>query len=53
MGTQAEQLRTAREWSTWQPSTPYTIGLEEEVMLLDPEDWTLARGPQLLGLSAH
>jgi glutamate---cysteine ligase / carboxylate-amine ligase len=43
MGTQAEQLRVRRDWAAWQPSTPYTVGLEEEVMLLDPEDWSLAQ----------
>jgi glutamate---cysteine ligase / carboxylate-amine ligase len=43
MGTQAEQLRTARDWAAWRPSAPYTIGLEEEVMLLDPDDWSLAQ----------
>ena len=43
MGTQAEQLRSTRDWATWQPSTPYTIGIEEEVMLLDPGDWSLAQ----------
>jgi glutamate---cysteine ligase / carboxylate-amine ligase len=43
MGTQAEQLRSTRDWSAWQPSTPYTIGVEEEVMLLDPDDWSLAQ----------
>jgi glutamate---cysteine ligase / carboxylate-amine ligase len=33
------------EWARWQadPARPaWTVGLEEEVMLLDPEDWTLA-----------
>jgi glutamate---cysteine ligase / carboxylate-amine ligase len=59
MGTQAEQLRTARDWAAWQPSVPYTIGLEEEVMLLDPEDWSLAqRSDEVLprlpqGLAEH
>jgi carboxylate-amine ligase len=59
MGTQAEYLRSARDWSAWRPSTPYTIGLEEEVMLLDPEDWSLAQRsddvlPQLPpGLAKH
>jgi glutamate---cysteine ligase / carboxylate-amine ligase len=43
MGTQAEQLKASRGWSTWHASTPYTVGIEEEVMLLDPEDWTLAQ----------
>jgi carboxylate-amine ligase len=59
MGTQAEQLRSERDWSAWRPSTPYTIGLEEEVMLLDPENWSLAQRsddvlPQLPpGLAKH
>ena len=59
MGTQAEQLRTARGWSAWQSSAPYTIGVEEEVMLLDPEDWSLAqRSDEILpllppGLAEH
>jgi carboxylate-amine ligase len=43
MGTQAEQLKMGRDWSAWQASTPYTVGVEEEVMLLDPEDWSLAQ----------
>jgi len=29
-------------WSQWHASAPYTVGLEEEVMLLDPADWSLA-----------
>ena len=32
-------------WARWNadPERPaWTVGLEEEVMLLDPEDWTLA-----------
>jgi carboxylate-amine ligase len=33
----------AVQWAAWQPSTPYTVGLEEEVMLLDPATWTLAQ----------
>jgi carboxylate-amine ligase len=33
----------AATWSDWQPSTDYTVGIEEEVMLLDPHnDWVLA-----------
>jgi carboxylate-amine ligase len=33
----------AATWSDWQPSTDYTVGIEEEVMLLDPDnDWILA-----------
>jgi carboxylate-amine ligase len=39
------------EWADWQRSTPYTVGLEEEVMLLDPETWGLAqRADQLLAI---
>jgi carboxylate-amine ligase len=30
-------------WARWiAPATPWTIGVEEEVMLLDPSDWSLA-----------
>ncbi len=31
-------------WSQWAPAggTPWTVGIEEEVMLLDPVDWSLA-----------
>jgi carboxylate-amine ligase len=49
----------APEWAEWHASRPYTVGIEEEVMLLDPEDWGLAhRGEQVLsslppGLAAH
>jgi carboxylate-amine ligase len=43
MGTPTGQLRSARGWAAWQRSEPYTIGLEEEVMLLDPDDWSLAQ----------
>jgi carboxylate-amine ligase len=33
-----------RAWSEWAPAgvTPWTVGVEEEVMLLDPSDWSLA-----------
>lgn len=31
-------------WSDWSDSEPYTLGIEEEVMLLDPENgWALAQ----------
>jgi len=33
----------AEPWSRWQQSVPYTLGVEEEVMLLDPGDWRLAQ----------
>src|SRR3954469_15128695 len=32
-------------WAAWRgglPSTPFTLGIEEEVMLLDAGDWSLA-----------
>ena len=29
-------------WSKWRHGNEYTLGVEEEVMLLDPRDWTLA-----------
>jgi carboxylate-amine ligase len=32
-------------WAEWNPAgaaAPWTVGLEEEVMLLDPRDWSLA-----------
>jgi carboxylate-amine ligase len=32
-------------WAEWNPAaadTPWTVGIEEEVMLLDPRDWALA-----------
>ncbi len=31
------------DWAVWQRSAPYTLGAEEEVMLLDPADWSLAQ----------
>jgi carboxylate-amine ligase len=30
-------------WAAWQQTLPYTLGAEEEVMLLHPEDWSLAQ----------
>jgi len=30
-------------WAEWQSSEPYTLGVEEEVMLLKPGDWGLAQ----------
>ena len=33
----------ANNWADWAASEPYTLGVEEEVMLLDPaNDWSLA-----------
>lgn len=42
------------EWATWKPSEPYTVGIEEEVMLLDPTDWRLTqRGDEVLSQSSE
>jgi glutamate---cysteine ligase / carboxylate-amine ligase len=36
-------------WAAWKPSEAYTVGIEEEVMLLDPTDWSLTeRGDEVL-----
>jgi carboxylate-amine ligase len=38
-------LRSLPGWAHWNPAgaeSPWTLGLEEEVMLLDPHDWALA-----------
>jgi carboxylate-amine ligase len=34
---------TLAGWAEWSPSAPYSVGIEEEVMLLDPRDWSLAQ----------
>jgi carboxylate-amine ligase len=31
------------EWAVWQRGNEYTLGVEEEVMLLNPHDWSLAQ----------
>lgn len=31
------------DWAEWRPGSEYTLGLEEEVMLLNPHDWSLAQ----------
>jgi len=46
--TEATLARLAK-WSDWPPSRPLSVGIEEEVMLLDPLDWSLAqRADQVL-----
>jgi carboxylate-amine ligase len=30
------------DWAEWNAGAPWTVGIEEEVMLLDPRDWSLA-----------
>jgi hypothetical protein len=42
-GCSGRPAEIARGWAAWQPSQPYTVGLEEEVMLLNPDDWSLAQ----------
>jgi glutamate---cysteine ligase / carboxylate-amine ligase len=46
------------DWARWVPSEPFTLGVEEEVMLLDPAGWDLAQRiddvlPRLPGDLAH
>ena len=31
------------DWAEWRGANEYTIGVEEEVMLLNPQDWSLAQ----------
>ncbi|MBV8429560.1 MAG: YbdK family carboxylate-amine ligase [Solirubrobacterales bacterium] len=51
--------RGLSHWADWHASRPYTVGVEEEVMLLDPSSWDLAyQGEQVLAglnpaLGAH
>jgi carboxylate-amine ligase len=42
--TGSERPPAPGEWSRWAPAgdSSWTIGIEEEVMLLDPTDWALA-----------
>ncbi len=35
-------LDMARVHEAFEASTDFTVGIEEEVMLLDPRDWSLA-----------
>jgi carboxylate-amine ligase len=37
-----EKRRDKTPWSKWRHGNEYTLGIEEEVMLLDPSDWSLA-----------
>jgi glutamate---cysteine ligase / carboxylate-amine ligase len=34
---------TLPDWAVWGDTAPYSLGAEEEVMLLDPSDWSLAQ----------
>jgi glutamate---cysteine ligase / carboxylate-amine ligase len=57
--TGSVELAGLPEWAQWSPSLPYGLGVEEEVMILDPAEWSLARRTEPLlatfpvGLSAH
>jgi glutamate---cysteine ligase / carboxylate-amine ligase len=53
--------RDVADWAAWHPSEAYTVGVEEEIMLLDPDSWELTQrgdevlstaGPDLLGRCA-
>lgn len=39
---------TLPKWARWHPSTPYSLGVEEETMALDPATWGLARDTEAL-----
>jgi carboxylate-amine ligase len=43
------------DWARWTPSSPYSVGIEEEVMILDPTDFSLSRHTELAlrGLFEH
>ncbi|MDO8213343.1 YbdK family carboxylate-amine ligase [Conexibacter sp. CPCC 206217] len=43
MGAQIEDVGALPDWAEWNPSASYTLGVEEEVMLLDPWRWSLAQ----------
>jgi carboxylate-amine ligase len=55
----SSSLSLAPDWSHWTCSEPYTVGIEEEMMLLDPASWSLAQDSEhVLGqlppsLSSH
>ena len=34
-------------WATWKASVPYSIGIEEEAMILDSDDFSLARDTEI------
>ena len=37
------QDRPLPDWARWTSSAPYSVGIEEEVMILDPRDFSLSR----------
>ena len=40
---------SAPSWSAWALTEPFTIGVEEEVMLLEPRTWGLAQAIDEVG----
>jgi glutamate---cysteine ligase / carboxylate-amine ligase len=42
MHQQSTIRATSPSWAEWTTSEPYTVGIEEEVMLIDPTDFSLA-----------
>ena len=42
MHRQSELRSSLPRWAQWNTSEPYTVGIEEEVMLIDPRDHALA-----------
>jgi carboxylate-amine ligase len=41
--------RRLPEWAEWREGNAWTLGAEEELMLLDPEDWSLSQcAPEVL-----
>ncbi len=55
VGSGARVTRPLPSWAEWQPSSPFTVGVEEEIMLLDPVDGSLAHDAErvLADLSPH
>ena len=45
----SDRARSRPEWSHWrggEPATAFTLGIEEEAMLLDPDSWSLVQEGQ-------
>ncbi len=44
-------IRSSASWAVWnggRAATPYTLGVEEEVMLLEPHGWSLAQAADMV-----
>jgi glutamate---cysteine ligase / carboxylate-amine ligase len=46
-------MSTLPEWAAWHDGDAYTLGVEEEVMLLDPSDWSLAQQADKVTSAVH